>query len=526
VRIKEIYSGRMTQFKKGNLHLLSEKEDSRGRAKMKDLVRNILRGIIVFVSTAIAFNQVIALIEEFRSVPISTLQVKKRMDRVRAPAFTFCPWPSVNATSWAKWKPGDDYSSGNSTFAELFEITSVAWNDMILKISRDSSDNQTNWTFVKRANGENIWEDSQGSQLIERTVFSYEDKDDILFAYYKCFTLLLNESIKTGANTSRYSYFQFDLSELEPCSYCYEKKYMEVYIHDQREPFSSFLGAFAAEKITLYPDLAAYVQIRPEFWEQLHRESDPCQKEENYSHMRISAKQCIENCFWEKVQSLKELPCLNPRLLPKEARVNISECTTVVDEKKQFSILDQYLAETDDLNCNCPVRCKYVDYHVSATTFNANWTGMYFSIPSMRVLHLKDTVKMNTLDLLSSLGGIVGICLGISIVSVLDIVLEAFFFLWAAFKGKLGNSGVVGRVHEYSSSPALKSTKVTYCFLLPYRNLGRRSRCSKELSSFQDSEDVEKMDRNLSVMQQVPPMRDTKYNVQKTTLKFSYGTVP
>ncbi|CAG0882262.1 unnamed protein product [Darwinula stevensoni] len=37
------------------------------------------------------------------------------------------------------------------------------------------------------------------------------------------------------------------------------------------------------------------------------------------------------------------------------------------------------------------------------------------------------------------------------------------------------NSWVVRRVREYSSSPALKSTKVTYCFLLPYQNLGRRT---------------------------------------------------
>jgi hypothetical protein len=48
----------------------------------------------------------------------------------------------------------------------------------------------------------------------------------------------------------------------------------------------------------------------------------------------------------------------------------------------------------------------------------------------------------------------------------------------------LQNSRVLRRVQEYSSSPALKSTKVTYFFLLPYWNLGRRRRCSKELSSF------------------------------------------
>ncbi|CAG0900694.1 unnamed protein product, partial [Darwinula stevensoni] len=45
---------------------------------------------------------------------------------------------------------------------------------------------------------------------------------------------------------------------------------------------------------------------------------------------------------------------------------------------------------------------------------------------------------------------------------------------------------IVGRVHEYTSSPALKSTKVTYCFLLPYRNLGRRTcQCVEDIAEIE-----------------------------------------
>ena len=96
----------------------------------------------------------------------------------------------------------------------------------------------------------------------------------------------------------------------------------------------------------------------------------------------------MEVCFWNAVLSDRTLPCLNSQLLPKEVKSNASECTDVDDEKEQFLVLDRHLSEIESLNCSCSVRCKYVEYHVSAIPYTANWTGMYLSVPSKRVSHI------------------------------------------------------------------------------------------------------------------------------------------
>ena len=54
-----------------------------------------------------------------------------------------------------------------------------------------------------------------------------------------------------------------------------------------------------------------------------------------------------------------------------------------------------------------------------------------------QMLRLRETPKVNLLELLSNIGGIVGICLGIHIVSVFDLISDAIALLWFVFRGKL-----------------------------------------------------------------------------------------
>ena len=181
----------------------------------------------------------------------------------------------------------------------------------------------------------------------------------------------------------------------------------------------------------------------------------------------------MENCYWEKIQSIPTLPCLSSGLLPIEAILTKPECNNTMSSISQGKILHRQSSHAVDAafnSCDCPKRCNATEYQVSSTpSAQCLWesglcsepghTCLLLRFPSTRVRsssvlfidtllpsrskeeniplnllivlqvsYILEKEKMNLLDLLSNIGGIVGLCLGVSLISVFDLV-EFIYFI-------------------------------------------------------------------------------------------------
>ena len=108
--------------------------------------------------------------------------------------------------------------------------------------------------------------------------------------------------------------------------------------------------------------------------------------------------QCMENCFWNWAQKRANMTCLIPTLLNDEANLTKPKCRDeeeeMIEEKKLWKVIRLYADEPGF--CDCPRRCKFTDYHISAdpagtcrTKIKARegkgFAYLLFSFPSKRV---------------------------------------------------------------------------------------------------------------------------------------------
>ncbi|CAG0903272.1 unnamed protein product, partial [Darwinula stevensoni] len=173
--------------------------------------------------------------------------------------------------------------------------------------------------------------------------------------------------------------------------------------------------------------------IRPEVIQRQSIAENPCIVDENYSYAR-----CMENCFWRMVESHPNVPCMLPSLLSKETNLTKSECQDPEEEMNLFMHLGDFYKSRDRMapyqrECNCPARCNTIDYHIFGdptpgcdvfVSDKNSW--FYLNYPSKQVPHFLEKEKVTLLDLLSNIGGIVGICLGSSLLTLFDIIEKCF----------------------------------------------------------------------------------------------------
>ena len=76
--------------------------------------------------------------------------------------------------------------------------------------------------------------------------------------------------------------------------------------------------------------------------------------------------QCMENCFWENLQSKTDLPCINPSFLTKEVKVTKPKCKDLKQEREQYDALKSAYDRNIWLSadCKCPKRCNVTEYHI------------------------------------------------------------------------------------------------------------------------------------------------------------------
>ncbi|CAG0885161.1 unnamed protein product [Darwinula stevensoni] len=348
--------------------------------------------------------QVRLLIEEYLSYPTITNYLMKDVDMVPAPAFTICSQPSVK-TSF-KLDPDTDFME-----FEEFSRTAVLLFDVVLHIPFSS----LKFTNSSSVNGETIFLlPKDKGHWNERTLFAENKKKT---HYFKCYTLFSNKYVETQPNGCLGGTFVFDFKDLGGIT------------EPKREKFA--LRVSRPEKLVIFNNTITSLFIRPEVIQKLSRKDAPCSQLEDYSYTR-----CMENCFWERFQSRPGLPCIISSLLTQEVNLTVPKCQDRKSEKEMVGeLLSAIPTEMPTLadNCNCPRRCNMTEYHISGDPTSAcsqevqSFRGagraiLFFTFPSKLVPHFLEKEKVTLPDLLSNIGGIVGVCLGISLITIFDIV--------------------------------------------------------------------------------------------------------
>ncbi|CAG0897749.1 unnamed protein product [Darwinula stevensoni] len=401
--------------------------------------RRVFKAIVILV---------ISLIDDYVSSTTTTSHIAKIVDKIPAPAFTFCPKPSLKSSF---------QGNSNNRFSAL-KNASVSLTEFISHAPFEG----LNFTSVSSANGETIFLLVNGSWS-ERTFWEVGDvrKPPEIF---KCFTLALRDEMPAGTTNRVYNsmYFIFDFTSIlkskhdevgsiplnwiqgdvglgnsgEMISHFVRwqiPSLVEVYIHEQAEKFSN-LGLMAIENALVFNNTTAKLFIRSDYGRKLKKRRRPCTMDKGHSYVR-----CMENCFWGWVQSRPQLPCLDPILITKEVDLTKPVCSDPNNSKVMLEELEKarkYFVDPESeigKNCSCPKRCHRSIYYIfpdpnsngfkgSEFSRNTGSATLFFNFPSRRVSTFVEQEKTTILELLSDIGGIVGICLGVSIVTIFDLV--------------------------------------------------------------------------------------------------------
>ncbi|CAG0895365.1 unnamed protein product [Darwinula stevensoni] len=250
---------------------------------------------------------------------------------------------------------------------------------------------------------------------------------------FKCFTLALRDEMPAGTTNRVYNsmYFIFDFTSISKSMHEEIPSLVEIYIHEQVEKFSN-LGLMAIENAFVFKNNISNLFIRSDYARKLKKRRRPCTMDKGHSYVR-----CMENCFWGWVQSRPQLPCLDPILITKEVNLTKPVC---LDPDSSNGLLEElekarkfFMDPESEIgkNCSCPKRCHRSIHYIipdpnsngfkgSEFSRNTGSATLFFNFPSRRVSTFVEQEKATILELLSDIGGIVGICLGVSIVTIFD----------------------------------------------------------------------------------------------------------
>ncbi|CAG0883166.1 unnamed protein product [Darwinula stevensoni] len=404
------YMGAMREWQRVSL-----RQDWSRRTKR----RLVFKAVVILVCLVIALRQVISLIDDYLSSTTTTSHIAKIVDKIPAPAFTFCPKPTLKASF--KGSANNQFSALKNASVSLTEFISHAPFEGL------------NFTSVSSANGETTFVLVNGSWS-ERTFWEVGDVRNPP-EIFKCFTLALRDEMPAGTTNRVYNsmYFIFDFTSISKSKHEEIPSLVEVYIHEQAEKFSN-LGLMAIENAFVFKNTTANLFIRSDYARKLKKRRRPCIMHKGHSYVR-----CMENCFWGWVQSRPQLPCLDPILITKEVNLTKPVCLDPNNSKVMLEELEKarkyFMDPESELgkNCSCPKRCHRSIYYifpesnsngfkVSEFSRNTGSATLFFNFPSRRVSTFVEQEKTTILELLSDIGGIVGICLGVSIVTIFDLV--------------------------------------------------------------------------------------------------------
>ncbi|KAK0395407.1 hypothetical protein QR680_001266 [Steinernema hermaphroditum] len=256
--------------------------------------------------------------------------------------------------------------------------------------------------------------------------------DDVMTEYGRCFRFS-NKKYKRKQWFSGWSFgFEFTLDNRpEERADALPDKFsdlgMKILIHQSNEyPFinSNPLSVPPGEKLYAGIDTFNKTHLPQNDWGSCQPDWDP----KKHDTVRYSSKHCVVNCAMNSM--LKACGCVQ---LIDRIGGNASVCTpleAIQCRQMNASAIDQF--------CNCPIECFYMEYFIipsytlldfdSPKSDQFSQVAAYFNEISYE--HHEQQKQLQMADLLSNIAGSMGLFLGMSCVTLLEIFIYLFKSVW------------------------------------------------------------------------------------------------
>ncbi|CAG0899144.1 unnamed protein product [Darwinula stevensoni] len=377
-------------------------------------VRTIIRTAIIISTTALAIVQVQSLVSDYMSFPTNTLYLVEEKSSIPSPAITICPKYSISRSRMAA------LNLTESDFSDKAAI--IGEGASRLGLPQAEFFDLVRLELLQLLHTTYYWNDL-GGKWSQRTFYSWDVSE-----FYECFTLTVPVPRNTGPGGCNENCIILEFKNL--LSYRNrDRPNAEVYIHEAEEPYSE-LPVFGAVQILIHNDSTTEIFLTPELMEFQDKSSAPCTRDSNHSYIK-----CVEECFFGEALLDPDVECVVTILLPpwKNWTTEKPECGT----ENQWSFLEMGLYEKRDEylgKCGgCKKRCTATEYAIvgkPTPSCGTNSGSLMFSFPSKKVGTFQEQPAMSLLALLSNIGGILGLCLGISLLNIYDLFEDASIALY------------------------------------------------------------------------------------------------
>ena len=118
----------------------------------------------------------------------------------------------------------------------------------------------------------------------------------------------------------------------------------------------------------------------------------------------------------------------------------------VANDRKIFKIFNDYfnqyfLSEEIDRFCSkkCPLECKTENYDIfqTKTEYYPNILNLFISYNSLSYLNYEESPTVSIYNLVSNIGGVIGLLLGMSLLSIFEVLELIFINIYLIIKHKL-----------------------------------------------------------------------------------------
>ena len=95
-------------------------------------------------------------------------------------------------------------------------------------------------------------------------------------------------------------------------------------------------------------------------------------------------------------------------------------------------MIDKYLNSELSLRCQCPPACKVVSYKSQSKKMgkdNEDWAIFISYAPTRKETLIKQVPDFTMEEFLGAFGGIVGLCVGASLLSVIELLLYIILYI-------------------------------------------------------------------------------------------------
>ncbi|CAG0900169.1 unnamed protein product [Darwinula stevensoni] len=393
-------------------------------------IRRLLWILILCTGFSLTVIQAKGLIEYFRSNPTAqTIRIESRA-RVEYPEITVCPGVTWNFTA-LKLLNVTGFSAYNSIWSDLFqELLNISvlealnsyslWDLSKIVVLCTFPINPQNYEYYRCSprdgytwiNGSRVYETEAGYWRETRIVNWSGSNSPLKY----CYTFHVKSSLRMRLSSiSPVMEFALSFKDSIDESGDFGEPYYEIRIDSPDEPFTAVRNVTSSGKtFFLLGERSYMLSLSLKYYEFLPSGSK-CNGDEEYDY-----KKCLETAL---VEYMNEAPCIQPSVLPikHDQAATMRHCNTSQDQTDFINFYDEL---HEDFDPGCPRKCKRKTYNViqlDDPDIPLRHYGMIkLNTPTAEVEIVEEHSLTSLEQFLSSIGGMVGLYLGVSLLGVYE----------------------------------------------------------------------------------------------------------